>query len=137
MSVSIADVLGLKVANTPMALIRQIEEGLPLSAFDRVTQHIAPGDLKFRLLIIPKATWTRRKKDHRLSPSESEIVARLARVWEKTVEIYGNEETARRFLNAPHPLLDGRTPMSVALTTSTGATLVEDILGRLQYGSAP
>jgi putative toxin-antitoxin system antitoxin component (TIGR02293 family) len=137
MSVSLADVLGLKVANTPMALIQQIEEGLPLSAFDRVAQQIAPGDLKFRFSIVPKATWTRRKKSHRLSPGESEVISRLARVWEKTVGIYGSEETARRFLNAPHPLLDGRTPISVVLTTSTGTSLVEDILGRLQYGTAP
>ena len=131
------EVLGIETAVTPMAVIRQIEVGLPMSAFNRLTDHVAPNDASFRFQIIPKATLTRRIKSERLSPSESEVVARLARVWETAVEVYQNEGTARRFLHQLHPLLEGRSPISVALATSAGARLVEDILGRLQYGSAP
>jgi putative toxin-antitoxin system antitoxin component (TIGR02293 family) len=136
MSESVAEVLGLKEAMTPMALVEQIERGLPLSSFNRVTQYVAPDDRKFRFNIIPKATWTRRQKSNRLSPGESEVIARIAAVWEKTVGLYKDEDVARRFLNQPHQLLEGRTPLGVALATSAGASLVDDILGRLEYGSA-
>ena len=131
------EVLGIETAVTPMAVIRQIEVGLPMSAFNRITDRVAPNDASFRFQIIPKATLTRRTKSKRLSPGESEVVARLARVWETAVEVYQCEGTARRFLHQPHPLLEGRSPISVALATGAGARLVEDILGRLQYGSAP
>jgi putative toxin-antitoxin system antitoxin component (TIGR02293 family) len=131
------DALGMEPTATPMALIRQIEAGLPISAFNRITGHIAPDDVNFRFLIIPKATLTRRNKSKQLSPGESEVVARLAKVWEMAVDVYKSEDTARRFLHQPHSLLEGRTPISVALGTSAGARLIEEILGRLQYGSAP
>ena len=136
MSPSVAEVLGLAAMPTPMALIRQIESGLPLAAVERVARNVAPDDLNFRFAIIPRATWPRRRKGSHLSPGESEVVARLAQVWDKAVEVYEDEDTARRFLRQPHALLDGRIPISVALTTGAGAALVEAILGRLQYGSA-
>src|SRR4051812_20001548 len=95
-------VLGIKKPTTAMGLIRQIESGLPMSAFERVTQCVAPGDAQLRTKLIPKATLTRRKRSQRLSPSESELVTRLARVWERAVEVYqGDEDLARRFLNQP------------------------------------
>ena len=137
MSMSVAEMLGIEAVVSPMSLIRQIEKGLPLSALERVSEQMAPNDLAFRSQIIPRATWTRRKKGDHLSPSESEIVARLAQVWGRAVEVYQDPDAARRFLNQPHPLLEGRAPIDVAVATSAGANLVESILGRLLYGSAP
>ncbi len=136
MSEPMTKVLGIEEATTPMMVVLQIEAGLPVAAFDRVAQSVAPNDLQFRFQIIPKATWTRRKKTSRLSPGESEVIARVAAVWEKTVGIYKDEDVARRFLHQPHQLLDGRTPLSVAVATGAGANLVEDILGRLENSSA-
>lgn len=118
-----------------MATIGEIESGLPLAALEQVTQALAPDDAKFRYQIVPKATWTRRQRSQRLSPAEREIVARLARVWDRTMDVYHDADAAGRFLHAPHPLLDGRTPVDVARSTGAGAQLVEDILGRLEHGS--
>ena len=120
---------------TPMGVIGNIEQGLPLSALEQVNDTIAPGDSNFRFLIVPKATLTRRQRGQHLSPAESEIVARLALVWDRTMEIYQDEKAARRFLHTPHQLLNGRTPVDVALRTGAGARLVENILGRLEHGS--
>ena len=128
--------LDFVTAPTPMGVIGGIESGLPLATLDQVADSIAPDDSKFRFLIVPKATWTRRQRGQHLSPAESEIVARLALVWDRTLEIYRDETTARRFLHTPHQLLDGRTPVDVARCTGAGARLVEDILGRLEHGSA-
>jgi len=39
-------------------------------------------------------------------------------------------------LDDPHPLLGGRVPREVAIATKVGAVTVEQILGRLTYGTA-
>lgn len=72
----------------------------------------------------------------RLSPEESARVARLRKVWKNALKVWGNENSARAFLFRPHPLLEGRLPIDVVLTTEFGGPAVEDILGRLQFGSA-
>jgi len=136
MLVSVSEVLGIEASVSPMSLVRQIESGLPLSAFEKVADQVAPDDQLFRSQIIPRATWTRRKKGEYLSPAESEIVARLAQVWESAIEVYREPETARRFLHQPHPMLEGRTPIDVAVANGAGASLVQAILGRLLVGSA-
>ena len=41
----------------------------------------------------------------------------------------------RRFLREPHMLLDGEAPIDVALSGELGGQVVEEILGRLAYGS--
>ena len=45
-------------------------------------------------------------------------------------------EAARRFLGEPHPLLRNRVPRELAIESDIGARAVEDLLGRLKYGSA-
>lgn len=51
-------------------------------------------------------------------------------------EVWGSDEAARAFLFRPHPMLEGRRPIDVVLANEFGRSLVEGILGRLQYGSA-
>lgn len=123
---------------TSLDLAEAVVRGLPVAAVDGVCVRIAPGDSSLRHLIIPKATWARRRRaaDGRLSAEESGRVARLARLWTFAVEVWGSEGAARRFLGEPHQLLGGRVPREVAAQTEIGARAVEDILGRLEFGSA-
>jgi putative toxin-antitoxin system antitoxin component (TIGR02293 family) len=88
---------------------------------------------------VPKATLERRKKSpgSRLSADESARVARVAKVWSAALDVWKNDEAAREFLSSPHMLLGGRKPLDIAVGTDLGARLVEEILGRLQYGTAP
>lgn len=139
----VADVLGLRnrarrAGASPLWFITMIEDGLPVSALDRVSDLLAPANPAFRFRIVPKATLARRKKqtDERLSAEESGRLARVAKVWAFAREIWGDDEAARGFLFRPHPLLNGRRPVDVALATELGGQLVEDLLGRLKYGSA-
>ncbi|MGH6809263.1 MAG: antitoxin Xre/MbcA/ParS toxin-binding domain-containing protein [Ensifer adhaerens] len=44
-----------------------------------------------------------------------------------------DEEDARAFLNAAHPLLGGSKPLDAAMT-ELGARRVEELLRRLSYG---
>ena len=61
---------------------------------------------------------------------------RVARVFDRARAVWKSEDDARRFLTTPHMLLDGRTPMDVALKTDEGARVVEEVLGKLEYGTA-
>lgn len=136
MLASTADVLDLPAAHTPLALIDQIEHGLPFAAIDKVVRLLAPGDARFKYRLIPKATYERRKRAHRLSPDEGTLVARLARIWAIALDIWEDEETTREFLFRRHMMLEDRRPVDVIIQSELGAELVADILGRLKYGTA-
>ena len=128
--------LGRRGIETNLELATALERGLPVGAFDRVCRLVAPDDPGVRDLLVARATLARRKRERRLSSHESEKVERLARVWAMALDVWKAPEAARRFLAEPHPLLGGRVPREVAARTDLGARTVEDILGRLAYGSA-
>ncbi|MDO9473674.1 MAG: DUF2384 domain-containing protein [Caulobacter sp.] len=120
-----------------MAWVDQVNEGLPLRAAERLSDAIAPLDAAFKYRLVPKATYARRRaNDAPLSKEEGERVVRLARLWAFATEVWGGAEAARRFMLEPHMLLDGKTPVDVALSGELGGKLVEEVLGRLVYGSA-
>jgi putative toxin-antitoxin system antitoxin component (TIGR02293 family) len=136
----VANVLGVAREDRPLAspfeLIQKIEDGLPVSALDRVVAFVAPGDAGFKHRVIPKASLARRQHQKRLTGAEGERVARIARIWAFAQEVWGEAEEARRFLFRPHAMLMDRAPIDVVIDSELGAQLVEAILGRLKYGSA-
>ena len=134
----VAGLLGLerRGIETNLQLATALEKGLPVGAFDRVCKLVAPDDPAMRDLLVARATLARRKQQKRLSSHESEKVERLARVWAMAMDVWKEPDAARRFLGEPHAMLDGRTPREVAARTDLGARTVEQILGRLAYGSA-
>lgn len=56
-----------------------------------------------------------------------------ARITALAHHVWGSGPDAETFLNSPHPLLDGRTPLGAA-TSQAGARQAEDILWRIVYG---
>jgi uncharacterized protein (DUF2384 family) len=64
------------------------------------------------------------------APSEIERLRAFAR------QLWGTDAQAQRFWTGPHLLLRGRTPLEVASESEAGARRVEQILGRLKFGSA-
>ncbi len=129
--------LGLKENMGGTNLMARLKRGLPVSALERVSRLINPAEPNFKHRIVSKATLARRKTSHRsLTPEESYRVARLARVWEVALDVWGDESDAREFLLKPHAMLDGISPIDATLQTSFGAREVESILGGLKYGTA-
>ncbi len=129
-------------AATP-TLLDEVSRGLPVGAVDELAAQIAPGERTFKFRLISKASYARRRGNGATAPgsatlskAESERVARLSRLWAFAVEVWGAEGAARRFLRRPHMFLDGKSPLDVALSSELGGRMVEDILGRLAYGSA-
>lgn len=138
----VASVLGFAERESrsmsPIHLIALIEGGLPVSALDRVSKSVAPTDANFKYRIVSRATLARRRKPgkERLQADEGDRLVRLVRVWAFAKEVWGGEGPARAFFFRSHPLLEGRLPIDVVLASELGAELVNDILGRLKYGTA-
>jgi putative toxin-antitoxin system antitoxin component (TIGR02293 family) len=70
-------------------------------------------------------------------PTESARASRLSDIWTMARQVWGSDTDARAFMFRPHPLLDNVRPIDVVGESETGRQSVEQILGRLQYGSAP
>jgi putative toxin-antitoxin system antitoxin component (TIGR02293 family) len=138
---AVAEVLGLKPslkAAMPFDLMARIEGGLPVSALDRVASTVAPKNAEFRHRLVPKATLARRKraKPPRLTAEESDRLARVAGIWAHARAVWKSDEAARAFLFRSHPMLQGRRPIDTAVASEHGASLVDRILGGLEYGTA-
>ncbi|MDE1009737.1 MAG: DUF2384 domain-containing protein [Paraburkholderia fungorum] len=132
---AVAAVMELRqVPHTLAELEALVRDGLPKSALRAGVEHATQGaDARRALLarIIPEATYKRRRD--RLTPDESEKAERLARIVATTAYVWNDEEDAREFLSTPHPELEGRAPLDVALT-ELGARRVEELLWKLFYG---
>ncbi len=129
--------MGFDPAMSAIALAAAVEQGLPVTAIERVARSIAPSDINgFLFRMVPKATLNRRRADSRLSPEEGDKVTRLASVWARAVEVWKSDEAAREFLFRPHAMLEGRRPVDVVMATELGRPLVEAILGGLEHGTA-
>lgn len=126
------------VGTPTIRLIDQIDRGLPMTAVDRLARQIAPDDRTFKYHFVSRPTYARRKAQNpigRLSRDESARLVRFARLWDLALTVWKSEDAARAFLQRPHMLLDGRTPLTVILSGEVGGQMVEDILGRLLYGT--
>jgi putative toxin-antitoxin system antitoxin component (TIGR02293 family) len=128
--------LGFAESRSPLWMSEAVDQGLPVVALDSLVALLSPEDDALRFEFVPRATLHRRGRTQRLSPEESARVARVASVFALAREVWGSDAEARDFLNRRHLLLEDRTPLSVALANDLGARLVEQILGRLHYGTA-
>ncbi|MCK1741911.1 DUF2384 domain-containing protein [Bradyrhizobium sp. 139] len=134
----LANLLGIKskTPETTLALASSVEKGLPVSAPDKFAGRISPLDVRgFAYRIVPKPTLERRRKHKQhLTTDESDRLARVAKVFAFGLEIFRDEAKVRDFLNRPHPMLDDKVPLELALATGPGADAVVNLLGRAAYG---
>jgi putative toxin-antitoxin system antitoxin component (TIGR02293 family) len=133
-----AGLLGISAANLHSAISFAdcITAGLPVDSLFRVCDSFAPKDKSFKYRIVGKSSLARRKKSGRLSPAESEKLARLVTVWTEALEIWKSDGPARDFLTRPHMLLKMRPALDVALQSEVGAQRVLEILGGIVHGTA-
>jgi putative toxin-antitoxin system antitoxin component (TIGR02293 family) len=83
---------------------------------------------------IPDKAWWKRAKV--VPPKSKAAAARLAEAWSLARQVWGSNEEARDFLFRAHPLLEGRRPIDFILGSELDAQQVDEILGRLQHGTA-
>lgn len=111
-----------------------VEAGLPKQALARTVAYAVADPAEARRVserLVPPATLRRRGSS--LSPSESERVARLARITATAEHLLRGADEARDFLATPHPLLGGERPLDAG-QSEIGARQVEELLWRMAYG---
>jgi putative toxin-antitoxin system antitoxin component (TIGR02293 family) len=136
-NVAVEDLLGVKHkgGDSLLSLARSVMNGLPVSALDRFALRISPNDARrFSYQVVPKPTLERRRRTHKpLTAEEGDRLARIAKVFAFGLDIFRDEAKVRTFLDRPHPMLDGKAPLEVALASGPGADAVINVLGRAAY----
>jgi putative toxin-antitoxin system antitoxin component (TIGR02293 family) len=118
-------------------LAAAVREGFPV----RVVAQLAGRGKSFTFdeiyrLVIPRRTLEHRQgKHHRLTPVQSDRIARLARVTAIAEDVFGSEEKAHAWLRRPTRPLGGKPPIEL-LDSDAGTKAVEDLLGRIEHGIA-
>ena len=96
----------------------EIRRGLRLEALHKTVAHVFrdPAERRrFLYRVVPEGSYKRRIKIGRLTPAQSERVARLAHVVALAEYVWEDTEAARAFLTTPHPELGDCQPIEVAI----------------------
>jgi putative toxin-antitoxin system antitoxin component (TIGR02293 family) len=113
-----------------------LRKGLPVSVLGSFRENWGFTIMELAgSLSIPKSTLMRMlERRNRMALVDSDRVYRLASILTLAEEAIGNREKAQRWLRQPNQVLGNETPLR-ALETEIGARRVEQVLGRIAYGS--
>ncbi len=119
-----------------VALAREVGEGLPTRAAMALIDVL--GRTRVVGPIIPEATLRRHVKSRTKLPREhserlyaiSRVVDAAARAW------HGDHAATLAFLDRPHPLLAGQSPIDMACSSTAGADAVLALIRRAEAGIA-
>ena len=130
----VENMLGIKTADN-LKLAKKVEAGFSFGALERLGEitGLSLETLRVAVRITPR-TLTRRRKEKKLSPEESDRLVSISRLLAQTFELFeGNVEAGMRWFTSPNRALGGQSPLKVA-ATETGAREVENLIGRLEHG---
>ena len=122
-------------ANDSLELVKAIEKGLSFNTLERVRKETGLPMESLALSIgISQRTLTRRKKEKRLTSSESDRLVSVSRLLAQAVKLFsGDREKAFGWFRKPNRALGDLSPLQMA-STETGAREVENLIGRLEHG---
>ena len=113
---------------------RQVEAGLPLATLEEFVTYSGFPMKDLLEVVIPLRTLKhRRQRQEPLSAEESDRLARVARLWELAVKVFGEPDKARRWLTKPKIRFEERTPLAM-MRTGAGADGVEEMLIQIEEG---
>lgn len=120
----------------PAKKIAMIREGVDVALLIGAGQYYGISQSRLsRLIGVSDATVARKiKAGGRLSPQESERLARIAAVEAEAEEVFDSQDLARRWMLEPNLAL-GEAPLSL-LDTDAGADEVRKVLASIAYGGA-
>jgi putative toxin-antitoxin system antitoxin component (TIGR02293 family) len=114
--------------------LSHVESGVPLTTMSTFADSSGLPLKDLYEVVIPARTLKhRRARREPLSRDESDKLARLVRVFDHAVSVFGNPERARAWLDKPKKRFDNRTPLTM-LRTEIGGRMVEEMLGQIDEG---
>jgi putative toxin-antitoxin system antitoxin component (TIGR02293 family) len=126
--------LGLETFD-PLDLLRAVKKGLSYRTFERFRQNTSLSFERVTGLInIPRRTMTRRKREGRFLPDESDRLLRASRLFGKILTLFeGDRNAATEWLTTAQPALGGTVPLDLA-NSEVGSREIERLVGRLEHG---
>ena len=131
---TVEKLIGIKIADN-LKLAKKVEAGFSFDALERLGKvtGLPLERLRAAVRITPR-TLTRRRKEKKLSPEESDRLVSISRLLAQTFELFeGNMEAGLIWFQSPNRALGGQSPLQAA-TTETGTREVENLIGRLEHG---
>lgn len=114
--------------------LETVESGVPVATMtDFVSASGVPLKDLYDIVIPARTLKHRRARREPLSPDESDKLARLVRIFDHAVRVFGDATRARAWLNKPKRRFSDRTPFTM-LRTDVGGRMVEEMLGQIEYG---
>jgi putative toxin-antitoxin system antitoxin component (TIGR02293 family) len=111
-----------------------VEKGLPLSVLEEFAAYSGFSMKDLLEVVIPARTLKhRRQRQESLNLDESDRLARVARLYELAVSVFGNAGKAQRWLSKPKHRFDERTPLAM-MRTELGGRGVEEMLYQIDEG---
>ena len=113
---------------------RAVEQGVPLAALEEFAAYsgIPLRDL-IEVVIPPRTLKHRRQRREPLNMDESDRLARVARIYELAVRVYGDRDDAKEWLTGPKNRFDGKTALAM-LRTAAGEHAVQEFLIQIDEG---
>jgi putative toxin-antitoxin system antitoxin component (TIGR02293 family) len=132
-----AKILGLrnweKIGDVDLA--DRVSEGLPTRSVQDAFESVSLNNPRYMHLVIPKSSLAKKQSEKRLSKAQSERLVSVSRVFSEALRLYkADADKARRFLETPHPLIAGRTPLDLASGSNAGADAVLRLLEKAEAG---
>ncbi len=113
---------------------REIERGLPVTMLEEFAAYSGLSLKDLLEVVIPARTLKhRRQRNEPLNLDESDRLARVARIYELAVKVYGDREDGRKWLCGRKRRFDGRTALAM-LRTEIGEHAVAEALIQLDEG---
>ena len=113
---------------------KAVEKGIPLSALEKFSAYSDISMKELLEVVIPLRTLKhRRERKEPLSLDESDRLARVARIYELAVRVYGDRDDGREWLTGPKKRFEGRTALSM-LRSESGERVVEEFLYQIDEG---
>lgn len=117
-------------------LHEQIAQGFSPHLLDVIAEHsLLDKQAILAVAGVPKRTFSRRLSDNnRLTPSESNAIARVLNVFQAALELFeGDTAVAKQWCENPVVGLGGLTPLQLA-ATEAGRDAVFELIGQLEHG---
>ena len=118
----------------PLEIIKLSRNGFPKEAADILSKKIDFTDKEMsKILNISERTFHRYNSDTVFDVSASEKLLQLTELYHKGESIFQSLENFKIWMRQPHVLFEMKTPLEI-LDTNTGFRMVEDELGRIEFG---
>jgi putative toxin-antitoxin system antitoxin component (TIGR02293 family) len=113
---------------------KDVERGVPISILEEFAAYSGFAVKDLLEVVIPARTLKhRRQRKESLNLDESDRLARVARIYELAVKVYGDRDDGREWLKRPKDRFSGRPPLDL-LRTEAGERAVEEFLYQIDEG---